>query len=122
MYADDNGGALPPNCAASSLRFPKENWVGGFMSYETRPPGYSVYWPDSTNTALLVAAAPGRVGTYAKSAQVFKCPSDQSWIELDGRRWPRVRSYAMNEWMGNYDGKMGMGANPYFYFTRLADI
>jgi prepilin-type N-terminal cleavage/methylation domain-containing protein/prepilin-type processing-associated H-X9-DG protein len=121
MYADDNGNALSPNSAASSLRFPKENWVGGVMSYETRPLGYSVFWPDATNTALLVGDAPGRIGVYARAASVFKCPSDQSWIELGGQRWPRVRSYAMSEWMGNYDGNMGY-TTPYLYFSRLSDI
>jgi prepilin-type N-terminal cleavage/methylation domain-containing protein len=95
MYADDNNGALAPNYAVTSLQFPKENWVGGFLSYETRPTGYSVYWPDSTNAALLLGPAPGRIGVYVKSPHLFKCPSDQSWIELGGQRWPRVRSYAM---------------------------
>jgi prepilin-type N-terminal cleavage/methylation domain-containing protein len=120
MYADDNGGNLAPNHRAVSLQFPKENWVGGVMSYETRPP-QSAWWSDSTNTALLTGAAPGRIGVYAKAAQVFKCPSDRSWIELGGQRWPRVRSYAMNEWMGNYDFKLIVNS-PWFYFTRLSEI
>ena len=120
FYADDNRGALPPNYYVLSLQFPKANWAGGVMSYETRA-GESSYWSDATNTALLTLSAPGRLAPYAKSAQVFKCPSDQSWIELGGQRYPRVRSYAMNQWMGDYDAKSSV-SSPWFYFTRLSEI
>ena len=120
LYADDNGSALAPNYHVLAAQFTKENWVGGVMSYETRP-GESAYWNDATNKTMLVGEAPGRIGVYAKAAEVFKCPSDQSWIELGGRRWPRVRSYAMNEWMGNYEFKTAI-SSPWFYFTRLSEI
>jgi len=120
LYADDNGGALAPNYRLLAADFKKANWVGGFLSYETRP-GYTAYWNDATNTHLLTDDAPGRLGRYAKSPGVFKCPSDQSWIELGGQRWPRVRSYAMNEWMGNYEFKAIL-SSPWFYFTRLSEI
>jgi prepilin-type N-terminal cleavage/methylation domain-containing protein/prepilin-type processing-associated H-X9-DG protein len=121
LYADDHDGALAPNYSVSSvIAFTKINWVGGFLSYETRP-GQSGYWNDATNTDLLIGEAPGRLGHYAKAAGVFKCPSDQSWIELGGQRYPRVRSYAMSEWMGNYEGKAAVN-NPMYYFTRLSEI
>ena len=120
LYADENGGALAPNYAVSSMQFAKINWVGGFLSYETRP-GQSGYWNDATNTALLIGEAPGRLARYAKAAGIYKGPGDHSWIELGGQRWPRVRSYAMNEWMGNYHFKNAVN-DPWFYFTRLSEI
>ena len=120
MYADDNSSALAPNYYVSSLPFPKENWVGGVLSYETRA-GQSAYWNDATNRTLLVGEGPGRIGVYARAAEAFKCPSDRSWIELGGQRWSRCRSYAMNEWMGNYEGKRTVNS-PWFYFTRPSDI
>ena len=120
MYTQENGDALAPNYARPSLFFPKENWVGGAMSYETRP-GSALYWADSTNSNLLTDDAPGRIAPYARNAGSYKCPSDRSWIELSGQRWPRVRSYAMNEWMGNYEQKANPN-QPMFYFTRLTDI
>jgi len=120
MYAEDNQGALPPNYRAASLQFPSANWVGGVMSYEIRA-GQSSYWNDATNQHLLIDPAPGRLSAYAKAAALFKCPSDQSWIELGGQRYPRVRSYAMNEWMGNYDFKNMVGQTM-LYFTRIAEI
>jgi prepilin-type processing-associated H-X9-DG protein len=70
---------------------------------------------------VLIAESPGRLARYVKAAEVFKCPSDRSWIELGGLRWPRVRSYAMNEWMGNYENKDAVN-HPMFYFTRISEI
>lgn len=119
LYADDQAGALAPNYRVLAARFTNENWVGGVLSYETRAWAAS-YWPDATNSSLLVGPAPGRIGVYASAPGIFKCPSDKSWIELGGLRLARLRSYAMNEWMGNYEFK---ASNPlWFYFTRIEEI
>jgi type II secretory pathway pseudopilin PulG len=95
LYADEHEDELPDN-ATGPLITPL--WVGGYMNYETAPH----YGPlsDSTNTALLLDPQRSQLGPYAKSAGIYKCPSDKSWILLGGQRYPRVRSYSMSMYMG----------------------
>ncbi len=103
MYADENEDQLPDNTPYWNWQnFPK-NWVGGVMSYETEPEAPFVWThADSTNTALMLNPSRSQLGPFVKSYVVFKCPSDKSWIQLGGQRYPRVRSYAMNEQVGDY--------------------
>lgn len=82
MYAADNGGVLAENqregAGGSNV------WVRGNMKVEL----------DSTNTALLRQS---KFFSYANRTEVFHCPADTS----TSTRGPRVRSYAMNSWMGS---------------------
>jgi len=118
FYADENNDALPLNVDANNRHlFGGMNWVDGDMVYETNP-----WWnglQDSTNAALLIADRPGRLGPYIKAPRIFKCPSDRSYIILSGQRHARVRSYSMNEWMGNYVFKDNRS---YLYFTKFSEI
>jgi prepilin-type N-terminal cleavage/methylation domain-containing protein len=102
MYAHEHDDKIPPNLGGQSAgRFPgRENWIEGWLSYEyisnDRP-----WFSDSTNTLLLITNGVGRIGPYLKNPALFKCPGDKSWIQLGGVRHPRVRSYAMNSFLGN---------------------
>jgi prepilin-type processing-associated H-X9-DG protein len=58
---------------------------------------------DATNTAILRDTKLTLIGTYLKSHEVFKCPSDRSYAirpETGGSRYPRARSYSMNHYIG----------------------
>ena len=103
-YADDNADYVPPNPTSTVDQWgqPAPAWVADNMAYETEP-GMATWFPESTNTALLIAPGPGHLGPYVPAPGVFKCPSDRSWILLGGSRWPRVRSYTMNQAIGFYD-------------------
>lgn len=89
MYAADNGGQLARNPAS-----PDKNanaWIYGNMKVST----------DATNTLLL---RQGRFFPYAGQLNVFHCPSDNSESGEGSStisRGGRVRSYAMNSWMGS---------------------
>jgi prepilin-type N-terminal cleavage/methylation domain-containing protein/prepilin-type processing-associated H-X9-DG protein len=67
---------------------PTGSWVGGF---EDMSSGNT----DNTNTALMLT---GTIGSYAKNADIYHCPSDQSYIPNLGAR---VRSFAMNAFVGS---------------------
>src|SRR5947209_20180914 len=60
------------------------------MNYETRTEA-RLWFSDSTNTLLLVPGKFGSIGEYTKSPGIYKCPSDKSWILLEGNRYQRVR-------------------------------
>ena len=118
LYADDNGGRYAPNAnwINATINGVIVNWVGGYMAYENRPYPNLSY---STNTWELVGPGPGRIGPYVETPGVFRCPSDQSYVILDGKRHPRVRSYSMNSYVGKspdnvYGGRFG------YYFNSEA--
>ena len=104
-YAADNqdevvpnmdGTANPPGFAGESSTYP--SWVAGVLSLL---PGNR----DNTNTEMLVdhTAYPwaAYLGTDAHNPAVFKCPADQSMCNIFGGIYPRVRSYSMNNYVGN---------------------
>jgi len=106
MYADENEDQLANNQWYGNWNLFPNNWVGGAMSYETEPE-YPVAWThaDTTNNALLLNPSRSQLGPFVRSYGVYKCPTDKSWIQLGGQRYPRVRSYAMNEQVGDYVNK-----------------
>jgi len=84
MYTDDNYGCLPivdPN--------------GG-----TGPGGESWITPDLTNTNTTnLLKGYGSIGPYSKSAEIYKCPSDRSFLLFKGQKFPHVRSVSLNVYM-----------------------
>jgi prepilin-type processing-associated H-X9-DG protein len=70
---------------------------------------------DSTNTTLLVDGKKTQLAPYLKSAAIFICPSDQSYAIRGVERIPRIRSYSMNEHVGdptNERGEMSRTPDP----------
>jgi len=86
----DYSGGPPP---------PTDNWAGGVMHYEVMQVFFGSL-SDATNSALLVDESRTQLASYLKTAAVFKCPSDQSYAIRGGVNYPRVRSYSMNEYIG----------------------
>ena len=81
LYAADHDGRLAEN-------FPEGQnsnvWVLGSMTG----------WNTATNDLLI---RQGKLFPYASQLATYHCPSDVSQM----RGFPRVRSYAMNSWMGS---------------------
>ncbi len=105
-YAHDQNDVLPPNARYPTFQTNTPMWVADLMLYENDPGKalLAAYMGQATNTALLLEAGPGRLGPYVGAAGSYKCPADKSYTILDGSRWPRVRSYAINEYMNPVDG------------------
>ena len=81
MYAGDNNGFLISNFASPI----SNSWVTGNMKLDT----------EDTNTTLLRQS---RIFPYVSQVGLFHCPADNS---IANNKSLRVRSYAMNSWMGN---------------------
>ena len=60
----------------------------------------------------------------SKNPAIYKCPSDRSFLTVNGERKPRVISMAMNLYVGGFDGTHGNWpwAYPYYIYTKLAEI
>jgi len=83
MYAADNDGKLAEN---PPPHLGRPAWVTGDMKNAA----------DAPNTMLI---RPGKFFPYASQERLYHCPADSFRISgVD-----RVRSYAMNSWMGNRD-------------------
>jgi len=98
-------------------------WVAGNMSYATDPASLS----DATNTDNLVGAwfaQFGSLGPYSKNAGLYHCPGDRSSVNVDGIIYPRVRSIAMNGWVGFATRDWQQPKHPPFYKlnSRLGDL
>jgi prepilin-type processing-associated H-X9-DG protein len=106
MYTHDQDDRVPPN-PGLALMDPKYNWVIGVMTLDFGDnlifPGKNN--PDNTNTLHLMNSL---VGPYVRSVGVWRCPGDQSMSTIGGKRYPHVRSVAMNIWVGNYDARSGV--------------
>jgi prepilin-type processing-associated H-X9-DG protein/prepilin-type N-terminal cleavage/methylation domain-containing protein len=118
MYGTDHG-RLPRNWDHGSGFLPPEaNWVSGVMHYDTMQVFFGNL-SDGTNTALLVDDRKTQLAPYLKSAAVFKCPSDRSYAIRGGAQYPRVRSYSMNEYVGdptNEKGEISRLSDPFLAY------
>lgn len=114
MYADENRGRIVPN-NSSDPNHPLGTWVAGWIDYTSSF--------DNVNTDYLVnfqkTGNYGMLGPYLKDASVFRCPSDASQVTIFGRRQNRVRSVAMNNWMG---GSAYCGQSNFREFRKTSDI
>ncbi len=59
-----------------------------------------------------------------KSLAIWKCPADKSAVVITGQRKPRVRSMAMNAYMGGFSGQSyNSGSMPnYRIFVKFSDL
>jgi prepilin-type processing-associated H-X9-DG protein len=113
MYADDYQNRLAPNRTPNNTG--AASWVAGWLDF-------SATNPDNTNINYLVK--PGTygavLGPYVRSAALFKCPADKSAVTISGVRRQRVRSVAMNSWVG--EGAEGWNGENFRLYKKLDDI
>ena len=81
MYADDHDDYFPRNHFTEYAgRAPvSPSWTAGWMDYVGSN-------RDNTNTWLLLNNPYGSMGGYTRNAAIYKCPSDQSYVEINGTR------------------------------------
>lgn len=87
MYATDHDDELVANGSGDDI----PTWVAG--SFAGRP-------QDATNSVLLFDPTRSLFGSYLKSTDIYKCPSDRTLGTQGTRANPRVRSYSMNVYVG----------------------
>ncbi len=123
MYTHDFDDRVPPNpgLASADIRF---NWVVGVLTLDGGDnlifPGKNN--PDNTNTLFLVN---GLLRAYVRSPGVWRCPGDKSMSTIGNKRYPRVRSVSMNNWIGSYDAVTGVETSftPGFkVFKKVTDM
>jgi prepilin-type N-terminal cleavage/methylation domain-containing protein len=107
LYAEDFLDRVPPNDFFQTYDT-NRTWVRGALDL-------SADKPDNTNTVFLQTSLLWR---YAPSLGIWKCPADRSTSNHGGRAVPRVRSVAMNSWLGNRDWE----GEPWRILYRTSDM
>ncbi len=108
MYADENQDRILLN----NWQWPQDRnriWVRGFMDYTAAV-------PDNTNEVFLRDSL---IGPHLNSIDVFKCPGDRSTSRHGGREHPRVRTVAMNSYLGEDDRRDN---TPYRVAYKTSDL
>jgi prepilin-type N-terminal cleavage/methylation domain-containing protein len=125
MYADDHASTLVPNWGNADAGKDADcpSWVAGWMDYTASTHNTNVDYLVRPGTGDRPAG--GLLGPYVREAKLYHCPADRSWVEIEGRRLPRVRSVSMNLYTGaNWLGplaKQGIDAG-YFIYRKLDDF
>ncbi len=110
MYADDN-----------TERFPTAygEWISGFMDYDSSNPSNWDVERDIKRSPLW---------SYCGLASIFKCPGDKSQVcpstgPFRGQTVPRVRSMAVNGWLGANKGERFFDWDkPWRLYRRTTDL
>jgi prepilin-type N-terminal cleavage/methylation domain-containing protein len=100
MYSDDHNDQL---LYSSELPWDPNTfggaWVTGTLNFD---PGNPSNWDpnqDITKSPMWAYCA--------KNLNIWKCPSDRSYVVVNDQRKPRVRSMSMNVFMGGWAGTAG---------------
>ena len=105
MYVDDNQDRLP---YASSNRFSAIPTVGAWVTGTLDFNG-----SNKSNWDPEVDITKSPLWSYCgKNLAIWRCPGDRSTVYATGRAMPRVRSMAMNLWLGGYGGAMDSNLDP----------
>jgi len=109
LYADDNNEKL----AAANA------WVTGWMDFNASN-------PDNTNLLRLLDERYATLAPYTKSAGIYKCPADRSFVKTPSGRIARVRSISMNVALGD-DGlgtiyRSWLGSPPFRQYAKRTDL
>lgn len=115
MYADDNNDYIPFAYASAGGANARIAWVQGVLDFNG---GNRSNWDvnqDLVHSPLMPYAG--------NSFAIFKCPSDKSTVVTPEGRLPRVRSMAMNNWVGGNEGKYGGWSGPEWrVYNKLSDM
>ena len=122
MYADDNNGVLvyasddPWDYTVNWQVLDQYAWTLTHMDFD---PGNQGNWDvnyDMTKRPLWPYTS--------RSAGIYKCPGDRSYLAVGGEAKPRVRSMSMNLYVGGFDGTDGHWpwAEGYKIYAKLSDI
>ena len=103
MYSADNSGRIVEN--VPQTQGVGETWINGNMQSRT----------DATNMAFI---RQGKLFPYASNPGLYHCPADHSQF----RGAPRVRSYAMNSWMGSRVMETYQRQTAYRTFVTESDL
>lgn len=99
LYAGDNEDWFAPNPDNGNTT--GDNWCAGSMGNTQH----------ATNWQMLVDPATSKLGPYAGTHLIFRCPADKSTVRVGNAVVPRVRSVAMSQAVGTISLRQAASVN-----------
>ena len=112
LYAEDNRDrmVLASHSGTPSNPLNQYAWTWTEMDFSANPKNWDIT-ADITQRPLW---------PYNKSPGIYKCPSDNSYVIVNGVRKPRVRTMSMNFFLGGFGGA---GPEPsYVVYLKLSEV
>jgi prepilin-type N-terminal cleavage/methylation domain-containing protein len=114
LYSDENNGVL----AANGFGLPdalqgQRLWVIG--GQHTQPEAW-------TNQAYLIDAKFALFAPYLRSLAIYRCPADRFKFELNGARHEKLRTYALNSFIGWVFPPTAFQSKELINFRKTADF
>jgi hypothetical protein len=116
LYSDDNRQVLVPNGAGQIRASGPYLWVLG---------DNHGYLPAFVDPQFLINPKYALFAPYLQSAEIYKCPADRSTLSVAGKKSPKVRSYALNCYVGTPIGTLEEPFRPsvgYNYYTTFSQL
>ncbi len=82
------------------------------------------FGPDPKNWDINADITKRPLWKYSQSPGIYRCPSDRSYVLVNGVRKPRVRTMSMNFYLGGFagtDGGLAM-ANKQSIYTKISEL
>ncbi len=99
MYTADNNDLLPADGQIDVPSTTTKLWVQG-----------SFFYPEAnTNYSYILDPRYALFANYLRTINVYLCPNDRPTVTVNGRDYPKLRSYAMNcylGWTGVWDARL----------------
>ncbi len=115
MYATDNRDWLVPDGQNDPPTPARKLWVQGAFYHVT----------DNTNYSYLLDPKYALFASYLQARKVYLCPTDREYVKLGSLNYPRLRSYALNPylgWTGPWDGRLAGGFRVFSKHAELAGL
>jgi len=106
MYTSDFADWLPANGMVDPPNPRKKLWVQGAFFHAEH----------NTNNSFLLNPDYALFAGYITTSRVYLCPTDKDHVTINGVRWPRIRSYALNAYVGwtwEWDSRIPYGYRVY---------
>jgi len=116
LYSGDNHEMLVPNGSGQPRPTGPYLWVLG---------DNHMYLPAFVDPQYLLSPSYALFAPYLRAAPTYKCPVDQSTLVMGGKMLPKIRSYAMNCYMGTPAGTLEEPFRPttgYRYYIKSSLI
>jgi prepilin-type N-terminal cleavage/methylation domain-containing protein len=113
LYTTDNDDWLVSNGVCNPESTANKLWVQGAF----------VHTGANTNTDFMMNPQYALFANYLKSPQVYLCPTDRDTVKVNNVVYPKLRSYAMNAylgWKGSWDSRLSTNFRIFTRFTRLS--
>jgi hypothetical protein len=112
LYAAENKDTLVGNGRQSPPTTARRFWIQGAF----------VVPPDNTNTQYILDNRFALFAGYIPSTRTYVCAADRDSVKVSGQAFPKIRSYALNAYVG-WTGPWDYRLQPAFrVFKRLSDI